>query len=223
VAQAFDQLLDVCDEVGLPLEQAPLDDAARSEAIRRCHLVGFVDHLAVRTSSGSDEYDLAGGRRCTLMDESIAGGNMLIVASEVREIAGRSGDRFTLLGIGSAVEPAWVRALNPPGLSEQVEYVYDRLNKRVVAGRVLRYMDLLIGGERADELDPERAALVLAEEFADALNKLPQWPRLKPVLAARPDLTRDEVVRRLAIAWRGATTFKEAAERDVLAAFGEAA
>lgn len=223
VAQAFDQLLDACAEVGLDASAAaqPRDDAGRSEAIRRCHLVGFVDHLAVRASSGSDEYDLTGGQRCTLMDESIVGGNMLIVASEMREIAARGGERFTLLGIASAVEPAWVSALDPPGLSERVEYAYDRLNKRVVAGRILRYGDLIIGGERVDELDPERAARVLAEEFADALHKLPQWAQLKPLLARRPELARDEVVRRLAAAWRGATTWKEAAERDVLAALSD--
>jgi hypothetical protein len=182
-------------------------------------LVGFVDHLAVRTSSGSDEYDLAGGRRCTLMDESIVGGNMLIVASEVREIATRGGERYNLLGLGSAVEPAWVRELDPPGFNARVEHVYDRLNKCVVAGRVLRYEDLVIGGERVGEIDLDCAARVLAEEFADALNRLPQWPQLKPLLAQRPEFTRDEVVRRLAIAWRGATSYKEAAARDVVGAF----
>jgi ATP-dependent helicase HrpB len=223
VALAFDQLLDVCAEVGLLPESddgaQAVSDSVRNEAIRRCHLVGFMDHLAVRTSSGSDEYDLAGGRRCRLMDESVVGSHMLVVASELREITTRSGEKLNLIGFGSAVELAWVREINPLGLNEQMEHVYDRLNKRVVAGRILRYHDLLIGGERVEDLDPHQAAWVLAGEFADALNKLPQWPQLKPLLARRSDLTRDDVVQRLARAWHGATTYKDAIARDVLAAF----
>jgi ATP-dependent helicase HrpB len=225
VAQAFDQLLDVCAEVGLLPESddsaQAVSDSVRNEAIRRCHLVGFMDHLAVRTSSGSDEYDLAGGRRCTLMDESVVGSHMLIIASEMREITTRSGEKLNLIGFGSAVELTWVREINPPGLNEQMEHVYDRLNKRVVAGRALRYHDLLIGGERVEDLDPYQAAWVLADEFADALNKLPQWPQLKPLLARRSDLTRDDVVQRLARAWHGATTYKDAIARDVLTVFAE--
>ncbi len=223
VAQAFAQLVDVCVASGLlqDNDDTALANPAKSEAIQRCHLVGFVDHLAVRTSTGSDEYDLAGGWRCTLMDESIVGQNMLIVASEIREITTRSGERLTLLGFGSATTLAWVRELNPPGLREQVEHVYDRLNKRVVAGRVLRYHDLLIGGERMpdDEVDLAKAAHVLANEFADHLDKLPQWNKLKPVLAQQPAQTREYIVQTLAHCWHGATVLKEALSRDVVAAF----
>jgi hypothetical protein len=155
------------------------------------------------------------------MDESVVGSHMLIIASEMREITTRSGEKLNLIGFGSAVELTWVREINPPGLNEQMEHVYDRLNKRVVAGRALRYHDLLIGGERVEDLDPYQAAWVLADEFADALNKLPQWPQLKPLLARRSDLTRDDVVQRLARAWHGATTYKDAIARDVLTVFAE--
>lgn len=250
VAQTYEQLLDVCGEAGLLVRQETegLEDqaaevteetmrqgqpvsssfphpliAASFEDICRCHLVGFVDHLAVRTSTGSDEFDLSGGRRCTLMDESIVGRNMLIVASVIREITarrdGRDGEKLTLLGFGSAVQVEWVRALNPPGLTEQVEYVYDRLHKRVVAGRVLRWHDLLLGGAPVQALDLDKAALVLADEYAHQLNKLPQWGQLKPMLAAKPNLTRDAIVRALAQAWHGATTLEDALKRDVVTAF----
>ena len=227
VAQTFAQLQDVCVEAGL-LSQSddamPLADPAHTEAIQRCHLVGFVDHLAVRTSTGSDEFDLTESRRCTLIDESIVGQNTLIVASEIREITTRTGEKLTLLGYGSAVTSAWVRALNPPGLHEQVEHVYDRLNKRVVVGRVVRYHDLILGGERLDEseLDLDKSAQVLAEAFADHLDKLPQWSRLKPILGCKqPPLTREQIVEALARRWHGTTTAKEALVRDVLPAFSD--
>ena len=227
VAQTWAQLLDVCKEAGLLAADAvdQADDAVPAfnlvllEAIPRCHMAGFLDHLAVRTSTGSDEYDLAGGRRCALMDESIVGRNMLIVASEIREITRYNGERITLLGFGSAVQLSWVREMNPAGLTEPVEYVYDRLNKRVAAGRVLRYHDLILGGERLDVTDLDLAARVLATEFAHQLGKLPQWGRLKKLLAGRPDLPREAVVQALAESWHGATTFDEAAKRDIVEAF----
>ncbi len=216
VAQVYSQLLDVCEQTGL------LDTSARGEpapdAIQRCHLAGFIDHLAVRTSSGSDEYDLAGGRRCTLMDESVAGRHLFIVASVIREITTRKGDTLALLGCASAVEPAWVRELNPAGLNETVEHVYDRLNKRVVAGRVLRFHELAIGGERVDDVDRAIAAEILADEFAHQLNRLPQWAQLKPWLALHP-MSDAQIKAVLADAFAGATTYEEAIKRDVLGAF----
>lgn len=223
VAQAHSQLLAEC---GLPDADAPAVRHGRPppdlvEAIQRCHLVGFIDHLAVRAGSGMDEYDLTGGRRGTLMEESVVGRSALIVASEVREVTARGGDRLTLLGVASAVRPEWVRELAPPGLNERVEHAYDRLNRRVVAGRVLRLSDLIIGGAPVERLDESEAARVLAEEFADQLNRLPQWGRLKPVLARAPAVSRDDVVAVLARAWLGATTFAEASKRDVAAAFAE--
>lgn len=222
VAQAYAQLMDVCGEILPSSQTAPSGLTAKDISpgvLERCHLVGFLDHLAVRVGA-SDEYDLSGGRRCVLMDESIVGRNLLIVASDIREITTRSGDKLSLLGYASVIKPEWVRQLNPAGLGENVEHVYDRLNRKVVAGRVLRYHDLLIGGEPVAELDPHACARVLAEEFADQLNKLPQWGQIKPLLAAKP-IPRARMVDVLARAWQGCATFAEAAKRDVAAALAQ--
>ena len=256
VALAYQQILGLCEQAGLLASASPAQtppasirlEQAMSEAVARCHLAGFVDQLAVRKSSGTDEFDLAGGRHGALMDESAVKRALLIVVSQMREITTRSGSRVNLIGLASAVEPEWVRALNPPGLSERVEYVYDRLNKRVVAGRVLRYQDLLIGGEvvetrgspplpgasppNPDGFDLDAAAQTLAREFSDQLGKLPGWThdvkqwllRLRLVGSLMPELglpavDRALIERGLAAAWRGALTFKEAAERPLLPAF----
>lgn len=223
VAQTYAQLLAEC---GLP-DTEPSDlrpgkpSATLVEAIQRCHLVGFIDHLAVRAGAGLDEFDLTGGRRGTLVEESVAGRSALIVASDVREVTARGGQRLTLLGFASAVRPEWVIELAPPGLNERVEHAYDRLNRRVVAGRVLRLSDLIIGGSPVEHVDEAEAARVLAEEFADQLDRLPQWGRIKPMLARVPGVTREEIVATLARAWRGATTFAEVSKRDAAAALAE--
>jgi ATP-dependent helicase HrpB len=216
VAQAVAQLLDMCEQVGLLNANAQGEPAP--DALQRCHLAGFIDHLAMRTSSGSDEYDLTDGRRCTLMDESVAGRHVLVVASVIREITTRNGEKLALLGQVSAVQPAWVREINPAGLSETVEHVYDRLNKRVVAGRVLRFRDLVIAGERVDDVDPAIAAQVIADEIAHQMNRLPQWAQIKPWLAQHP-MSDAQLKSVLAEAFAGATTYEEAIKRDVLRVF----
>lgn len=216
VAQAYAQLLEVCEQTGL-LDASSQGDPA-PDAVQRCHLAGFIDHLAVRTSSGSDEYDLAGGRRCTLMEESVAGRHLLIVASVIREITTRKGDRLALLGFASAVQPDWIRDLNPAGLNETVEHVYDRLNKRVVAGRMLRFHDLVLAGERLEAVDTESAAQILADEVAHQMNRLPQWAQIKPWLAQHP-MSEAQIKSALTQAFAGATTYEEAIKRNVLKSF----
>jgi ATP-dependent helicase HrpB len=210
VRQSFEQILAICEEAGIDIAPFGGDVAALSDAIARCHLAGFIDHLAVRTSSGSNEYDLAGGRRCELADESLVGANTLIVASDIREISSRNGESFTLLGVASAVKLEWVRALNPPGLHETIEHVYDRLNKRIAAGVVLRYHDLLLGGERVDTINLDVAARLLADEYADQLTRIPRSEKLRAALAGK---SRDEIVDVLTRLWHGATTWADAQKR----------
>ncbi|MCS7059793.1 MAG: ATP-dependent RNA helicase [Anaerolineae bacterium] len=242
VAQAYRQIIGLCEQAGLgssistkemPLLPPTMKEAA-GEGVARCHLAGFIDQLAVRTSSGTDEFELAGGRRGTLMDESAVKRALLIVVSEMREIVTRAGSRLNLIGLASAIKPEWVRALNPPGLSERVEYVYERLNKRVVAGQVLRYHDLIIAGRPLDpaEFDLDEAARTLAREFSNQLDTLPacthelkQWllrvrlvSELVPELGL-PTIDRAFIERALTIAWRGVLTLKEAVERPLSAAF----
>jgi ATP-dependent helicase HrpB len=231
VALAFQQILGLCEpDLADPAPAGGAKDT--QEGLARCHLAGFADQLAARRGSGTDAFDLADGRQATLMDESAVRQALLVVASELREITARSGERLTLLGVASAVQPEWVRDLNPAGLSERVEHVYDRLNKRVVAGRVLRYRDLVIGGAPVDAVDPDQAARVLAAEFADQAARLPHWnPALKQWLlrvqlagALEPGLglpaaDRALVEAGLARAWRGAASYKEAAALPLLPAF----
>ena len=172
--------------------------------------------MAVRTSTGSDEFDLMGERRATLMEESVIGRNMLIVASEIREISTRNNSKLTLLGFGSAVKPEWVRELNPPGYVEEVRHVYDRLNKRVVAGKVMRYYDLLIGGSPMAEIDLTAAARVLAEEFVDQPAKLPMWNTQVRQFLITHKFSRAEIVGALQQAWQGCSEFEAISRRPIL-------
>ena len=195
------------------------------DLIARCHLAGNLDHLAVRISSGSDEFDLADGRRAELRDDSALRSqrakSTLVVASEIREIATRSGASLTLLGACSVVKPGWLIELQPPGFAVRVEHVYDRLNKRVVAGRVLRLDGLAVGGEPVRDLDPAECGRVLANEFAFLLandNHAPQFPNFTAALRKQVldlHLTDAQVAAIVSRAWHGCVSVKEAALREI--------
>jgi ATP-dependent helicase HrpB len=174
------------------------------------------------------------GRRGTLMQESIVRHSRLIVVSDVREVTTRQGELLTLLGVASSIEPQWLRELNPPQLHESIEHVYNRLNKRVVAARVMRYGNVAITGEALTAIDPDVSGQVLAHEFVQNPQpaSVPRWNReIKPWLqmVARtrakqpelglPEFTDDEIEGVLALAWGGAASFKEVVDRPLLPAF----
>ena len=230
VEQTRAQLERIAGEAGL-LDTPGPEGMSAAEAIRRFHLAGFVDQLAQR-QAGSSVCQLADGDEAELADDSVAGrgsANRLFVASEVRQIATRAGETLTLLNTVSAIEAAWVGELRPPpaGLSDAVEHLYDRLNKRVVAARVLRFGALALGGTPEATLDPQASAEVLAREFADKLDRLPPWANeARPWLAQHRDLaaglTEERLQAILVAAWRGAGTYKELLERPILPALRSA-
>lgn len=230
VAQSYEQIRSIAQthllnrpENGGHAAQTALSNEQLSTAVRRCHLVGFIDQIAVRVTSGALVCDLADGRQGELMQESVVGRSQrgetqrLLVVSDIREISTRSGDTLTLLGFASAIDPMWLRDLVPPpkGFAEGIEHVYDRLNKRVVAAQILRYRDLVLSGKPIAMCDPAAAALVLAKEFADKLDRIPMWSRqVIPFLRRGGKLPfplndYDALVHWLAQSWHGATTYKE--------------
>jgi ATP-dependent helicase HrpB len=232
VALTFRQILELAGQTTAMAEQ----QAAVStdiEAIQKCHLAGFIDQLAVRQGS-SEDFELANGRHGTLMQESVVRRNALIVVSEIREVTTRQQEDLTLIGIASAVKPEWVRELKPSELHETTEHVYDRLSKNVVAASIFRYRNLVISGQSLPQVDPIVAAKVLAQEFVRNPHapSVPRWEReLKPWLKridktrkAHPELNLPEfnddlITRCLADAWQGATSFKTAADKQLLPSF----
>ncbi|MBX7214816.1 MAG: DEAD/DEAH box helicase [Thermoflexales bacterium] len=226
VAQTEDQLLALAREEGL-LDTPRPEAMSANEALRRSHLAGFVDLLVQRTT-GSSECELADGQRGEIAEDSMAGrgsAHHLFVASEVRRIHTRAGGTLTLLNTLSAVEPAWVAALDPrpDGLTEGVEHLYDRLNKRVVAARVLRFGALALGGSPVEGLDPQAAAAALAAAFLDKLDRLPPWRDVAaPWLKAHPEASHALTLMRLEAvlveAWHGATGYADLLTRPILPA-----
>jgi ATP-dependent RNA helicase HrpB len=158
---------------GLDIDERPMT----RDAVQRCVLLGFSDHLAKRLDSGSLRCELVHGRRGTLARESVVRAP-LFVASEVREVesgGGRGRDLNVLLNLATAVREEWLRDLFPQDFKKVRAVAYDPTSRRVVAREEIRFRDLLLEEKAAGDPPPEEAAMILAREVANGRCPLKNW------------------------------------------------
>jgi ATP-dependent helicase HrpB len=143
------------------------------EAIQKCMLTGFSDHLARRMDGGTLRCQIVHGRRGVLARESVVQKSPLFVAAEVREVEGK--DLSVILSLATAVKEEWLRELFPDDCSEKEEASLDPESKRVVAVRQRMFRDLVMETKRTDKPSAEAAAALLAEEVIAGRCTLKQW------------------------------------------------
>jgi ATP-dependent helicase HrpB len=226
VGPVMEQFLRIAREEHLDVAEK----TAAPDAIRRCVLLGFSDHLARRIGS-SERCDLVHGRRGVLARESAVKAQ-LFVASEIREVergAARERNLNVILSLATAVEKAWLRELFPTDVRQVRAVVFDAALKRVLARSETRFRDLAIDEQAAGDATPDEAAPILAREIAagrlpleewdDAVdewilrvNRLRDWmPELElPAIGAAE---REEIVAHLC---HGAVSYAEVRNRPVL-------
>jgi len=147
----------------------------------------------------------------------------LLVAAAIREVAGRSSENLTLLGLATAVQRQWIEEMFPQHLSAHVEHLFDRTHKRVAAVRLLRFQDLVIHHEHQRDVDPSASGSCLAEAHRKGWFELPLFnhevkqfiARVNLVNAVSPELEFPPfddaaVLGCLARAFSGLTLVKEA-------------
>jgi ATP-dependent helicase HrpB len=172
-AAVFDQFLRIADEEGLDTKERPVS----SEAIQRCVLVGFSDHLARRLDENSLRCELVHGRRGVL-PRACAIKAPLFVACEVREVESRSvHDRVfnVVLSLATAVKQEWLEEFFPEGFREFHSVVYEPALRRVVSRRELRFRDLVLEQQSSEQPPKEEAARILAREVASGRCVLDHW------------------------------------------------
>lgn len=145
-----------------------------SEALARCILAGFPDHVGVRLDRGTLRVQLVHGRRGVLARESMVQDAALLVVGEVREVESRD-DVQTLLTLATAVQEDWLREMFPEAFSQQTEVFYDTTQRRVMTRKVTRFRDLEIRAERTENVPTEQAAVILAAEVEAGRLKLENW------------------------------------------------
>jgi ATP-dependent helicase HrpB len=234
VGPLFEQFLDIAKREGLDVSEkraaSPAPSGA-SDAIQRCILLGFSDHVARRLDAGTLRCELAHGRRGVLARESVVQNSPLLVATEVHEIqsgTGKDKELNVLLSMATAIQEEWLRELFPRDFAKARAVVYDTTQRRVFAERRTQFRDLVLESERSDDVPLDDAARILAGEVAAGrcvlknwdeaveqwilrVNWLHEWmPELNiPVIA---DGDRRALIEQIC---HGATSYKEIKDRSV--------
>jgi len=172
VGPLFEQFLEIASKEGLDVSERRVD----GEAVCKCVLAGFSDHLARRLDAGTLRCELVHKRKGLLARESTIQKAPLLVATEVSEIEGRGGEVNVLLSLVTAIKESWLKELFPHDYSEAVGVVYDEQAKRVIARRERRFRDLVLESKASAEDVPydEAARLLTAQVLAGKL-KLEGW------------------------------------------------
>jgi ATP-dependent helicase HrpB len=169
----FQQFLRIAADEGLDTSEKPV----AHDAVQRCVLVGFSDHLAKRLDAGSMRCELVHGRRGVLARESVVK-STLFVASEVREVesgGGRDRALNVVLNLATAIKEEWLRELFPQDFKEVHAVVYDPISRRVVARDEMRFRDLVLEEKLSENPPAEKAARILAREVAAGRCALDNW------------------------------------------------
>ena len=172
VGPLFEQFLEIAAKEGLDVSEGRVD----GEAVRKCVLAGFSDHLAKRLDAGTLRCELVHKRKGVLARESVIAKAPLLVAAEVSEVEGRGGEVNVLLSLATAVQESWLKELFPEDYFEAVGVVYDEQAKRVIARRERRFRDLVLESKvSAEEVPYDEAARLLTAQVMAGNLKLEAW------------------------------------------------
>ncbi len=138
-------------------------------------LAGFADQVARRRSGGTLICDIVHGRRGQLARASVAQNSRLIVAAEINEIEGRSGDAQVVLSLATQIEEEWLRDMFPDDFEDRVTHHFDNSQNRVVVRRERIFRDLVIDSQDRDAEPSPEASACLAQAVAAGELTLTQW------------------------------------------------
>jgi ATP-dependent helicase HrpB len=173
VAQLFEQFVEIARAEGLVATKRV--DEFDAEALGKCMLVGFSDHLARRIDSGTLRCDLVHRRHGVLARESVVQKSPLLVAGEIREIQGREDELIVLLSQVTSVREEWLRELFPNDFRETDLVYFDSATRRVRSRRDVIFRDLILQSARIETPPPEKASEILTKEVIDGRCPLANW------------------------------------------------
>jgi ATP-dependent helicase HrpB len=208
-----------------------LDAAPRDlipESLQKCILIGFSDRVARRLDDSTLRCELVHARRGSLARESVVRESPLLVAAEVQELGGRQGEVNTQLSLATAIELDWLREIFPQDVRSDVHVEFDSTTRRVRAGSVLLFRDLIVSAKPVEPPPADAAAAILAAEVVAGRLQLPKWDhgveqwilRLNLLAQWCPDLQlppiqaedRRHIIEQLCL---GAAGYKDIKDRDV--------
>ena len=171
VGPLLQNFLRIAEDEGLPVKPGPVPD----EAMQKCILAGFSDHVARRVDEGTLRCEMVHGRKGVLARESAVQNSPLMVVAEVREVEGRQGDLNTLLSLATAIEPAWLSEMFPEDIQTAVRVYYDSTAKRVCAEEQTIFRDLPLAARKLEPPPAGEAASLLAAEVMQGRIVMKEW------------------------------------------------
>lgn len=218
------QFLHLAANEGLPKRAANSSD----QSIARCLLAAFPDQVGVRHDPNIRRCNLVHHRRGTLAKDCALEPVGLFIASEIRETETRTADREVLLGMITIIDEAWLREMFPRHLVEETRAIFDSVQRRVIARRETRFIDLTLRSKDSDNVPESEAARLLAVEVESGRCVMKAWDDAVEAwiqrvnLAAEqfpewqiPAITPDDRTALIEQICFGATSYREIKERDV--------
>ena len=173
IAPVFEQFVEIARAEGLNVDKKV--DEFDAEALGKCMLVGFSDHLAKRIDAGTLRCDLVHRRHGVLARESVVQKSPLFVAGEIREIQGRNDELIVLLSQVTGVREEWLRELFPDDFRALDQVFFDPVTRRVQARKDLLFRDLVLQSTKLEASPDESASELLAKEVIAGRCSLAHW------------------------------------------------
>jgi ATP-dependent helicase HrpB len=163
---------------------------ASLEAMARCLLAAFPDHLARRRSEANLACVLTGNRRGNLDPQSVARGVGLLLPIEITEVGvtvrkapprayggavGAPPAVQTQLSLVTEIELAWVYDVLSDRITQRRETFFDAQSLAVQTAERDHFDDLLISESILHRPDSAAAGAILAEEVFKGNLKLDRW------------------------------------------------
>lgn len=167
----FEQFCSLARAQGLNTEAPPASD----EAIAKCILLGFADHVARRRSAGTNLCDIVHGRRGLLAKESVASSSRLLVAAEISEIGQSHGEARVQLSMATAIDEEMLRELFSKDFYDKKDFFFDTSTNRVAWRTEKIFRDLVIESIHRDASPSLEVSTVLAAALAEGELPLPTW------------------------------------------------
>ncbi len=170
VKPLYERFLRIAEKEGLKVNTRAPED----EDLQKCILLAFSDQVAKRRDRGTLHCEVVHGRAGDLDRDSVVRDSALVVAAEIREIEG-SRDLNVRLNLCTAISEVWLDELFPDDMEERVETIFDPVLKRVVSKHWKSFRGLELHASFKQEVDPQRAAEIMAEEVLAGHLKLHKW------------------------------------------------
>jgi len=149
----------------------------RTDAMVRCLLVAYYDHVARRRGGGLT-CQMPGRRRVTLSRDSAAREADLLIAVEARETEAPrrdGGGVHTVLSLATAIQRAQLEETVGDRLDLSEEVAWNAAERAVEQVEIHSYRGLELRRLRAGEVDAEAAAVIFVERLSAGELVLERW------------------------------------------------